>query len=75
MGLGIRERIQERQKARAEIEKDVKAFIDKNPNATKREVQAAMKKKWAAKYAGASPAWLEILMQLLPIILKLFGIG
>lgn len=69
------ERISERQEARKEIEKDVAAFVKQNPRASKAEIRAAMKKRWSAKYAGESPAWLNLLLQLLPLVLKIFGIG
>lgn len=71
---GIMDRIRERQQARAEAERDVKAFLARNPNASAREVRVEMRKKWQGRYGTASPAWLALLLQLLPLILKMFGI-
>lgn len=71
--MGILDRIQERREARAEVEREVTAFMKKNPDATQREVTRAMKKKWGEKY-GASPQWLILLLQILPLILKIFNI-
>lgn len=70
----IMDRIQERQRARSEAERDVKAFLSRNPDASAKEVRAAMREKWQGRYGAASPAWLALLLQLLPLILKIFGI-
>jgi hypothetical protein len=70
--VSIRERITERQKARAEIERDVKAYLAANPDASRQKITSVMRSRWREKY-GASP-WLELLLQLLPLILKIFGL-
>lgn len=71
--MGIMDRIAERQRARAEAERDVKAYLSRNPEASAKEVRSAMRAKWHGRY-GASPAWLALLLQLLPLILKMFGV-
>lgn len=74
MSQKLFDRIAERQKASAEAERDVKAYLARNPEASAKQVRAAMREKWQGRYGAASPAWLALLLQLLPLILKMFGI-
>lgn len=74
MSQKLFDRITERQKARAEAERDVKAYLARNPEASAVQVRYAMRTKWKDRYGAAAPAWLALLLQLLPLILKIFGI-
>ena len=71
--MSVMDNIRERQKARKEAEKDIVAYMQANPDASRAEVTAAMKAKWRKKYAG-NMDWMALLMQLLPLLLKLLGL-
>lgn len=66
--------IGERRAERAAIREAAIAHKKANPKATATQIRSALRDEWQAK--GLDPdkikRWLEILMELLPLILKLF---
>ena len=67
--------IAERRAERHVIREAAIVFKRENPQATKTQIKAAMKARWESQ--GLDPVklkrWMEILMELLPLILKLFA--